>query len=89
MTRKDNIIYFDSDDEFLDFCVVQAPVIREGKHGKYIDFDLTSTYKNELEKGTRFCIKDEDSIITKRGMVSYRTESKEVQNLEPWFGIEF
>lgn len=89
MTRKDNIIYFDSDDEFLDFCVMPTPVIREGNHGKYIDFDFTSMYKNELEKGTRFCIKDEDSLIAKRGMVTYRTESKEVQNLEPWFGIEF
>lgn len=88
MERKDNVIYFDSDDEFLNFCVLQAPIIREGKHGKYVDFSFTNHYQKELDKGTRFCIKDEDSLITKRGVVTYKTESKPVQNLDPWYGIE-
>ena len=88
MKRKDNIIYFDSDDEFFSFCVVPHLVLREGKHGKYTDFNFTKNYKEELDKGTRFCIKDENSLITKRGMVTLGIESKKVDNLEPWFGIE-
>ena len=33
----------------------------------------------------RFVIKDEDSQIYKHGCVSYRTISKDIQNLDPWF----
>lgn len=88
MERKKNIIYFESDDEFLDYCIIKMPVVRENKHCKYIDFDFSKEYLKELEKGTRFCIKDENSLITKREAVTFRTESKRIENLEPWFGVE-
>lgn len=88
MTRKNNTIYFDSDEDFFDFCVVKAPIIRQGKHGKYVDFKFTDMYEKELNNGTRFCIKDENSLIAKRGVVTYMTESKEVKNLDTWYGVE-
>lgn len=88
MNRSKNTIYFDSDDEFLTFCVDPRPVIRKGKHAKYVDFNFTKHYKDELDNGTRFCIKDENSVITKRGAVTFMTESKAVENLDPWYGVE-
>ena len=43
-------------------------------------------YKLAIENGKLFCIKDENSAIYKHGCVSCRTLSKDVQNLEPYFG---
>lgn len=88
MTRKNNTIYFDSDDDFFAYCVDPRPVIREGKHGMYIDFNFTKKYQKDLDEGIRFCIKDENSLIEKHQMVTFMTESKEVKNLDPWYGIE-
>lgn len=88
MERKNNIIYFESDDEFLDYCLDKRPIIKEGKHCKYTDYEFTKLYYDELKNGTRFCIKDENSAIEKHGVITFRTISKKVDNLEPWFGIE-
>jgi hypothetical protein len=90
MNTKDNIIYFDSDNEFYDYCVVPelVPVQyidSEGNEKYYSDFNLSSQYNNAINNGTRFIIKDEDSQIYKHGCVSYRTISKDIQNLDPWF----
>jgi len=90
MNTKDNIIYFDSDNEFYDYCVVPelVPVQyidSEGNEKYYSDFNFTSQYNNAVNNGMRFVIKDEDSQIYKHGCVSYRTISKDIQNLDPWF----
>ena len=90
MTTKDNIIYFDNDNEFYEYCVVPelVPVQyidSEGNEKYYSDFNLSSQYNNAINNGTRFIIKDEDSQIYKHGCVSYRTISKDIQNLDPWF----
>lgn len=88
MNRIKNTIYFDSDDEFLDFALDPRPVIKEGKHCKYTDFNFTKTYQNEVDNGIRFCIKDERSQIEKHQAISYRTITKKVENLDPWYGVE-
>ena len=90
MNTKDNIIYFDSDNEFYDYCVVPelVPVQYIDSNGNekyYSDFNFTSQYNNDVNNGMRFVIKDEDSQIYKHGCVSYRTISKDIQNLDPWF----
>lgn len=90
MNTKDNIIYFDSDNEFYDYCVVPelVPVQyidSEGNEKYYSDFNFTSQYNNAVNNGMRFVIKNEDSQIYKHGCVSYRTISKDIQNLDPWF----
>ena len=90
MTTKDNIIYFDNDNEFYEYCVVPelVPVQyinSEGNEKYYCDFNLSSQYNNAINNGTRFIIKDEDSQIYKHGCVSYRTISKDIQNLDPWY----
>ena len=90
MNIKDNIIYFDSDNEFYKYSVVPelVPVQyidSEGNEKYYSDFNFTSQYNNDVNNGMRFVIKDEDSQIYKHGCVSYRTISKDIQNLDPWF----
>jgi hypothetical protein len=90
MNIKDNIIYFDSDNEFYEYCVVPelVPVQYIDSNGNekyYTDFNFTPQYNNAVNNGMRFVIKDEDSQIYKHGCVSYRTISKDIQNLDPWF----
>ena len=90
MNTKDNIIYFDSDNEFYEYCVVPelVPVQyidSEGNEKYYSDFNFTPQYNNAVNNGIRFVIKNEDSQIYKHGCVSYRTISKDIQNLDPWF----
>ena len=90
MNIKDNIIYFDSDNEFYEYSVVPelVPVQyidSEGNEKYYFDFNFTSQYNNDVNNGMRFVIKDEDSQIYKHGCISYRTISKDIPNLDPWF----
>lgn len=89
--KKQNIIYFDSDDEFYDYIVNPEMIIcqtqRTDKYGNpvyYADWDFTKAYYDALQNKTVFIIKNEDSQIYKRGAVSYRTSTKPVQNLEQY-----
>lgn len=93
MEIKDNIIYFDSDDEFYQYSVVPELipvhyVDNLGADKYYTTFEFTPQYQNDVNNGMTFIIKDEDSNIFKHGAVSYRTITKDVQNLEQWFGDE-
>ena len=89
--QSPNIMYFDSDDDFYQFCVVPLVVIcdrvnkRTGDTIHYMDFDLSHQYHKAVEDGVTFIIKDEDSQICKHGCVSYRTISKTIDNLEPYY----
>lgn len=89
--QKPNIMYFDSDDDFYRFCVVPLVVIRDkvnkrtGDTIHYMDFDLSYKYHKAVEDGVTFIIKDEDSQIYKHGCVSYRTITKPIVNLEPYY----
>jgi hypothetical protein len=90
MNIKDNIIYFDSDNEFYEYSVVPelVPVQYIDSNGNekyYSDFNFTPQYNAAINNNMRFVIKDEDSQIYKHGCVSYRTISKDIQNLDPWF----
>jgi len=84
-------IFFDSDDEFYEFCVTpKLEVIEErdpstGETTYYTDFKFTQEYLNALSENKKFVIRDENSQITKRGFVSYRTITKPVENLEQYY----
>ena len=91
METKDNIIFFNNDDEFYQYCVVPelVPVQyidNSGVEKYYTDFNFTPQYQHAIDNGMRFIIKDEDSNIFKHGAVSYRTITKDIQNLDQWFG---
>ena len=77
--NKDTIIdpvesmYFESDDEFTDFCVVPYAVIKQSESGVYYYHgEYSDLYKKAIEEGKRFVIKDENSQVYKRQCVSKR-----------------
>ena len=86
MLELDNVIYFDTDDDFYDYAVKPNFIVNQNPTGgMFYDMDMTDEYKLAVENGKLFCIKDENSAIYKHGCVSCRTLSKQVQNLEPYF----
>ena len=104
MIEKKGIIYFDSDAEFEDWAVAPYATIKYKKNRNipYTSGDLSNEYKAAIEEGKRFVIKDEDSVVCKRGCVCKRVPLKieasptynrdvlvqlSVDNLEPYFGI--
>jgi len=89
---NDNIIYFDNDKEFYEFCVIPNLVVNEyiddlGNVKYYTDFDFSSPYLNAIKQGKKFMIMDSDSQIFKHQAVSYRTITKPIENLEQYFDI--
>lgn len=106
MIEKEGIIYFDSDAEFEDWAVAPYAIIKYIKNSNipYTSGDFSNEYKAAIEEGKRFVIKDEDSVVCKRGCVCKRVPLKtevsplykrdvlvqlSVDNLDPYFGIEF
>lgn len=85
-----DVIYFDNDDAFYDFCVIPQLIIltrkdKDGNEYKYTDFDFSKQYLDALKNDMKFVIKDQNSEIAKRGEVSYRTITKPVQNLQNYY----
>lgn len=96
-----NVVYFESDDDFTDFCVKPYALIVASKNGRpKVEGYYTDEYLDCLEQGKIFIIKDENSLIEKRKMVTKRVPIKvenfpayqhdtlvqlEVQNVEPYF----
>jgi len=84
----DKTIYFNNDDEFFDYCVIPSLVPIEyninGTQGYYYTFNFTPQYNKAINDGITFIIKDDNSQIYKHGKVSYKTITKDVQNLEEW-----
>ena len=102
MIEKKGIIYFDSDAEFEDWAVAPYATIKYTKNRNIPDTsgDLSNEYKAAIEEGKRFVIKDENSVVCKRGCVCKRVPLKieeftlynsdvlvqlRVDNLEPYF----
>ena len=66
-------IYFESDDEFTDFCVAPYAAIEQSeKGGYYYHGEFSALYKKAIEEGKRFVIKDENSQVYKRQCVCKR-----------------
>lgn len=90
--KEQNIIYFDNDDEFYDFCVDPKLIPIQTKHYDingnpvyYCDWNYRDLYNQALANNSTFIIKDENSQIFKHGEISYRTITKPVQNLKQYF----
>ena len=100
---KDDIVFFESDEEFTDFCVAPYAEIKKSENGSaYIVGDYSDEYKKCIEEGKRFIIKDEESqvykwqCVTKRVPVfdnGVRTTREDypiqlsVENLEQYFKV--
>ena len=90
--EDDNIMHFKNDDDFYEFCVNPSIIINECNCSSpekiyYQSFDFTKEYQDAVNAGKQFMIHDEDSKIYKRGAVSYKTMTKNVQNLVPYYDI--
>ena len=90
--EDENVLIFDDDDQFYNFCVnpklnIKTKKLETGQDINYYDFDFTHDYNKALEMGKRFKIKDENSQICKHGAVSYRTITKRIDNLDPYYNI--
>lgn len=86
-----DIMCFDTDDDFYTFCVNPVLVVKEytnknGEIDQYSDFDFTNDYNDAINRNIAFVIRDKNSQILKhKGIVSYRTVSKQTQNLLPYW----
>ena len=73
MEIKDNIIFFESDEEFTDFCVAPIAQIKRSEKGTlYYEGEYSDKYKTCIEEGKTFIIKDEDSQVYKYQCVAKR-----------------
>ena len=84
--------YFDTDDDFYNFCVVPQVVQRErikdnGDVIRSFDFELSNEYYDAVNNNIMFIIKDLNSQIYKHQAVSYRTVTKPVSNLEQYYNL--
>lgn len=82
---------FDTDDDFYTFCVNPVIIAKEyttkaGNESAYGTFEFTNAYEDALRDNIAFVIRDKNSEILKhKGIVSYRTISKQAKNLHPWY----
>lgn len=89
MRQEGNIIYFDNDQHFTDYCLKPERVIipkkPEDKVPEYImgyyDYEYTDEYLDAVKQGMQFVIEDKTSRIMHRGYVTKDIVSKKVSNL--------
>ena len=72
MEIKDNIVFFESDEEFTDFCVAPYARLKDEDGVVYYKGEYSEMYKKYLQQGMIFMIKDEDSVVCKRQCVCKR-----------------
>ena len=81
------VIYFNNDDDFYTFSVNPKLFPKQctdstGNVSQYMDFDFTNAYKDAIDNNIEFVILDPNSqIIKHNNVLSYRTISKPVSNL--------
>lgn len=96
-------MYFESDEEFTDFCVAPFAVVKRSENGTlYYEGGYSENYKKCIKEGKTFIIKDENSLVYKRQCVTKHVPvlydgiptrrdapiQLEVQGLQPYFGEE-
>lgn len=98
--EEPNVMYFESDEEFTDFCAAPFAVIKTSEKGTmyYYEGEYSDEYKKCLKEGKTFIIKDENSQVFKRKCVTKRVPiagvrtrkdvaiQLAVENLEEYFG---
>lgn len=74
---KSNILFFENDDEFADFCIAPYAIVKRSERGYlYYEGEFSEMYFKAIEEGKKFVIKDEDSKVYKRSSVSGRVFAK-------------
>lgn len=91
LSKYTDYMCFDTDDDFYKFSVNPVVIVEEytsndGDQRKYATFDFSNAYKDAIKNNIAFVIRDRRSNILKHnGMISYRTISKQTENLHPWY----
>lgn len=91
----DSIMFFDTDDDFYQFCIDPSPKFNTDDIDAGLatvlsyTYDFTKSYYDAIADGIKFVIKDPKSVISKHGSVHHRLINKPVQNLEPYHGEGF
>ncbi|MBQ6306405.1 MAG: hypothetical protein IJK78_07555 [Bacteroidales bacterium] len=81
MEMKDDAIIFESDDEFVDFCVAPFATVEQSEKGTpLVKGDFSEQYKHALKEGKAFVIKGKDSAVCRRKSVSKRVPIEGVPN---------
>ena len=72
--EEKNILYFDNDDEFYEYCVNPDLVVITSDQGTpFSDWLFTEWYQSHVDEATKIVILDDKSTILRRnGMVSGR-----------------
>lgn len=82
--NDDNIIWFESDEDFENFCLTGNRVIKVTDAGTETwAYEFTPEYEEAVAQGKKFCIKDRNSKVAERGVVGAFTK---VENLIPYTG---
>lgn len=77
MEIKDDILFFESDDEFADVCIAPYAVVVIREDGMpTICSDYSDIYKRCIEEGKTFIIMDVDSKVYRRHCVCKRVPVK-------------
>lgn len=71
----DGYMFFDTDKDFISFCIDVKNVDKDGKH------PYRQEYIDALNNHTKFVIKDERSLIFERGYLAYDGTLKDVKGL--------
>lgn len=85
--KDNNIIFFDNDTVFYDYCVNPTIkgkefVLPNGKKRCFAYYDFTQEYNDAINNNSKFVICDPHSKICKHGCVNYRTITRPVCNVE-------
>lgn len=87
MKTEGNIIYFDNDDEFYEWALDPTLKFKRSENGTlYYDVDFSKEYERAINEDKHFVICDEDSVIEKNQSISYKLVTKEVKNLDTYYG---
>lgn len=72
---------FDSDVDFIEYCIDYKPKFIESEDYTYYTFEHTQEYLDDLKNGIKIKIKDPDSRIKKNKGFSYRLVTFDIENL--------
>ena len=73
--QTNNIIYFDNDDEFYDFCVENYSINRRirDQRVRRVGWNFSDWYQSNVNEDTKIVILDDKStILRRRGLVAGR-----------------